>query len=261
MLQNVRAKKYLGQHFLKNEEIAHSIVLALSEENHNILEVGAGMGVLTKYLLDRQEADFKIVEIDSESVAYLKENYPVLQNKIFEHDFLRMDLQSVFSSTFAIIGNFPYNISSQILFKVLENRDSVLMLVGMFQKEVAERICANEGSKVYGLLTVLLKAYYDMEYLFTVEKENFFPQPKVQSAVIRMTRNAVKSLPCDEKLFTRIVKAAFAQRRKMLHSALKCLPFSLENIDKNLLMQRAEQLNVDQFVYITNNIIPKTQTK
>src|SRR5574344_448960 len=261
MQQNVRAKKYLGQHFLKNEEIAEQIVAALPQESENILEIGAGMGVLSKYILERKNVNFRIVEIDSESVEYLKENYPFLQDKIFEQDFKQVNLQSLFSSPFAIIGNFPYNISSQILFKVLENRDSVPVLVGMFQKEVAERICANEGSKVYGLLTVFLKAYYDMEYLFTVEKENFFPQPKVQSAVIRMTRNAVKSLPCDEKLFTRVVKAAFAQRRKMLHSALKCLPFSLENIDKNLLTQRAEQLSVEQFVYITNNIIPKTPAK
>ena len=259
-MKQVRAKKYLGQHFLTDETIAQNIVNNLKEKN-NVLEIGAGMGVLTKYLLDNDIKNFKVVEIDTESVAYLKENYPALQTNIIEDDFLKINLNDIFSERCAIIGNFPYNISNQILFKVFENKDNVSEVVGMFQKEVAERICANEGSKVYGLLTVFLKAYYDMEYLFTVEKENFFPQPKVQSAVIRMTRNAVKSLPCDEKLFTRVVKAAFAQRRKMLHSALKCLPFSLENIDKTLLTQRAEQLSVEQFVYITNNITPKTQTK
>lgn len=254
-MYEVKAKKYLGQHFLKDETIAERIVKSLSGEYNNILEIGPGMGVLTKYLLqDKSIKTVKVVEIDQESVEYLNNNYPMLSRNIYSEDFLKMDLTHIYSSQYAIIGNFPYNISSQILFKVFENRDIIPELVGMFQKEVAERVCAKSGTKVYGILSVLLSAYYDIAYLFTVDETVFLPPPKVKSAVIRMKRNNVASLDCDEKLFIAVVKTAFNQRRKMLRQSLKPLGKNLEGIDQELLTKRAEQLNVEQFVYITNTI-------
>lgn len=254
-MYEVRAKKYLGQHFLKDEAIAKEIATSLTGEYNNVLEIGPGMGVLTKYLLqDPAITSLKVVEIDQESVEYLNKNYPMLSGNIYSEDFLKMDLNQIFPSQYAIIGNFPYNISSQILFKVLENRDKIPELIGMFQKEVAERVCSKCGTKVYGILSVLLTAYFDMEYLFTVNETVFSPPPKVKSAVIRMKRNNVTSLNCDEKLFITVVKTAFNQRRKMLRQALKPLGKSLEEIDQELLTKRAEQLTVEQFIYITNAI-------
>ena len=237
----VRAKKFLGQHFLKDE--------SLTGATPHVLEIGPGMGVMTKYLLDNQSLDFHAIEIDRESVAYLHHHYPSLH--VIEGDFLTLDLGVLFSEPFAVIGNFPYNISSQILFKVYDNRNQIPEVVGMFQKEVAERVAAKPGSKTYGILSVLLSAFYDIEYLFTVHEHVFNPPPKVKSAVIRMRRNAVAALDCDEKLFAKVVKTGFNQRRKTLRNALKPLDLPLENIPEALLALRAEQLSVAQFVQIT----------
>lgn len=254
-MYQVRAKKHLGQHFLKDEEIAKDIAFSLSGEYTNILEIGPGMGVLTKYLLQNKVLEeIKVVEIDRESIIYLKENFPSLKNNVYSEDFLKMDLEKIYTSPYAIIGNFPYNISSQILFKTLENRDLIPELVGMFQKEVAERISSKPGKKIYGILSVLLSAYYDIEYLFTVEGSAFLPPPKVKSGVIRMKRNNTKKLDCDEKLFTRVVKTAFNQRRKMLRQSLKSLGKNMEDITPEILTKRAEQLSVKDFVYLTNNL-------
>lgn len=251
-MTEVKAKKFLGQHFLTDESIARRIVDSLSETSHRVIEIGPGMGVLTKYLITRSEADFLVVEIDRESVAYLHDHYPTLH--IIEGDFLKLDLSSLFQNTFTIIGNFPYNISSQILFKVFDNRSNVTEVVGMFQKEVAERVAAGPGSKTYGILSVLLSAFYNIEYLFTVNENVFNPPPKVKSAVIRMTRNEVTKLGCDEKLFVQVVKAGFNQRRKTLRNALRQLGMPLDNIPAELLAKRAEQLTVAQFIEITKTI-------
>ena len=246
----VRAKKYLGQHFLKDESIAQRIADSLTGTTSNVLEIGPGMGVLTKYLIPKQELNFKAIEIDTESVEYLHDHYPTLQ--VIEGDFLKLDVASLFSGSFAVIGNFPYNISSQILFKVFEHRNSVPEVVGMFQKEVAERVAAAPGSKTYGILSVLLSAFYDIEYLFTVHEYVFNPPPKVKSAVIRLRRNNVTSLECDEKRFVQVVKTGFNQRRKTMRNALKPLSLDLGNIPEELLQKRAEQLSVADFVTITN---------
>lgn len=251
-MTEVKAKKFLGQHFLTDESIARRIVDSLSETSHRVIEIGPGMGVLTKYLITRPEADFLVVEIDRESVAYLHDHYPTLH--IIEGDFLKLDLSSLFQNTFTIIGNFPYNISSQILFKVFDNRSNVTEVVGMFQKEVAERVAAGPGSKTYGILSVLLSAFYNIEYLFTVNENVFNPPPKVKSAVIRMTRNEVTKLGCDEKMFVQVVKAGFNQRRKTLRNALRQLGMPLDNIPAELLAKRAEQLTVAQFIEITKTI-------
>ncbi|MDR0789843.1 MAG: 16S rRNA (adenine(1518)-N(6)/adenine(1519)-N(6))-dimethyltransferase RsmA [Bacteroidales bacterium] len=250
--KSVKAKKYLGQHFLTDEAIAQRIAGSL-QQLQNVIEIGSGMGVLTKYLLDNQSiGQLKVVEIDKESVDYLLAHYPTLD--VYNEDFLQMNLSSVFADKISIIGNFPYNISNQILFKVFDNKDMVDEVVGMFQKEVAQRVVASEGSKTYGILSVLLSAFYDMEYLFTVEPTVFNPPPKVKSAVIRMTRNQTKNLPCDEKLFLRVVKTAFNQRRKMLRSALKALQMDLTAIPPEYMTQRAEQLSVNQFISITKTL-------
>lgn len=251
----VKAKKYLGQHFLKDEAIASKIADSMSSGCSHLLEVGPGMGVLTKYLLNKPHLDFRAVEIDTESVVYLHDHYPDLQ--VVEADFLKLDLQSLFDEPFALIGNFPYNISSQILFKVFDNRNLIPEVVGMFQKEVAERVAAVPGSKVYGILSVLLSAFYDIEYLFTVHENVFNPPPKVKSAVIHLRRNDVKSLECDEKLFVSVVKTGFNQRRKTLRNALKPLGLSLDAIPDDLLQKRAEQLSVANFVSITNLLMQK----
>jgi 16S rRNA (adenine1518-N6/adenine1519-N6)-dimethyltransferase len=252
---SVRPKKFLGQHFLKDEEIAKNIVEALeTNSGAEVLEIGPGTGVLTKYLILR-DIKLNVIEIDRDSIAWLKEHFKNLGDGIIEGDFLKMDLQKLYISThFNVIGNFPYNISSQILFKVLEYRDRVDQLVGMLQKEVAQRITAHPGSKTYGILSVLLQAYYEMEYLFTVEPESFRPPPKVDSAVIRMKRNEVSSLDCDEKLFFRIVKQGFQNRRKTLRNALK--PINLPDSVKpdTLLDKRAEALGVNDFIDLTNKI-------
>ena len=253
-MDKVRAKKHLGQHFLKDESIAKRIADSLRGEA-SVLEIGPGMGVLTKYLKDNSNVKaLKLVEIDTESVAYLNENYPELKQNIISGDFLKTDLDTIFPTPYAIMGNFPYNISNQILFKVFDNRNKISQVVGMFQKEVAERVVAPSGSKTYGILSVLLSAYYTGEYLFTVDEDVFSPPPKVKSAVIRLVRNTTTQLDCDEALFVRIVKTAFNQRRKMLRSSLKPLNLSLENIEEPLLTKRAEQLTLEQFIHITKTI-------
>ena len=251
-MDTVRAKKHLGQHFLKDENIARRIADSLTGEVKQVLEIGPGMGVLTKYLVDKSELNFCAIEIDTESVAYLNQHYPHL--KVIEGDFLRLDASTLFQDSFAIIGNFPYNISSQILFKVYESRNMVPEVVGMFQKEVAERVAAKPGSKTYGILSVLLSAFYDIEYLFTVDEHVFNPPPKVKSAVIRLRRNQVSTLECDEKLFTTIVKTGFNQRRKTMRNALKPLGRNLEAIPEELLSKRAEQLSVKDYIIITTQL-------
>ena len=251
-MNEVRAKKFLGQHFLTDEGIARSIVDSLSPAAQHVLEIGPGMGVLTKYLIGKEDIDFHVVEIDRESVAWLHEHYEGLH--VIEGDFLKMDLSALFHDTCAIIGNFPYNISSQILFKVFEQRNRVTEVVGMFQKEVAERVAAGPGSKTYGILSVLLSAFYNIEYLFTVSEHVFNPPPKVKSAVIRLTRNEVTALECDEKLFVQTVKAGFNQSRKTLRNALRQLGLPLDAVPDVLLAKRAEQLSVEEFVTITKAI-------
>ena len=252
-MEQVRAEKFLGQHFLTDESIAERIARSLTGRTPNLLEIGPGMGVLTKYLVDDTRYRFKAIELDSESVDYLHHHYPTLD--VIEGDFLRLDLNSIFdNATFSIIGNFPYNISSQILFRVFEQRSSVPEVVGMFQKEVAERVAAGPGSKTYGILSVLLSAFYNIEYLFTVNENVFNPPPKVKSAVIRLTRNEVQQLGCDEKLFVQVVKTGFNQRRKTLRNALKPLNIPLDGIDETLLAKRAEQLSVNDFISITNHL-------
>lgn len=250
----VRAKKNLGQHFLKDLNIAKKIVAGLKAENiSKVLEVGPGMGVLTQYLLGETQFETYVVEIDTESVAYLQEHYPELKERIIGEDFLKFDFSKLFSQPFAVIGNFPYNISSQIFFRVLEYRDQIPEVVCMIQKEVAERMCANHGNKTYGILSVLMQAFYDFEYLFTVSEKVFDPPPKVKSAVIRMTRNKIKNLDCDENLFFRVVKTGFNQRRKTLRNSLKSILGELK-LDDDIMSQRPEQLSVQEFVYLTNKI-------
>jgi|SRR5690554_4527813 len=246
---SVNPKKHLGQHFLKDENIARKIVETLSWKNYNrVLEIGPGTGVLTKYFIEQQK-EISVVEIDAESVEYLKTNYPGL--KIFEEDFLKMSLaKKLGSEPLCILGNFPYNISSQIVFKIIENRKQIPEMSGMFQKEVAERICAREGSKTYGILSVLTQAYYHTSYLFTVSENVFRPPPKVKSAVIRLERHT-KELAVNEELFFNIVKTGFNQRRKMLRNALKSFIGSQTDFEDNLLNLRAEQLTINQFIELT----------
>jgi 16S rRNA (adenine1518-N6/adenine1519-N6)-dimethyltransferase len=253
---DVRAKKHLGQHFLKDEEIALRIVKSLTNKPgcKKVLEVGPGMGVLTKYLLQETSFETYVIDIDRESISFLQQKYPALGDRIISGDFLNMDLSKHFTEPFAVIGNFPYNISTEILFKVLENRNLVPEIVGMFQKEVAERIASKPGNKVYGIVSVLLQAFYDIDYLFTVEPNVFEPPPKVRSGVIRLTRNATQQLACDEKLFTRVVKAGFGQRRKMLRNGLKQFKLKEEFTSNRFLTERAERLSVNDFVELTNMI-------
>ena len=248
----VQAKKFLGQHFLKDENIARQIADSLTATTPHVLEIGPGMGVLTKYLYNKEGLDFHAIEIDRESVAYLHEHYPTLH--VIEGDFLALDLSTLFSEPFAVIGNFPYNISSQILFKVFDNRNCIPEVVGMFQKEVAERVAAKPGSKTYGILSVLLSAFYNIEYLFTVHENVFNPPPKVKSAVIRLRRNDVTSLECDETLFVKVVKIGFNQRRKTLRNALKQLSLPLDAVPVQLLSLRAEQLSVNDFITLTKSL-------
>jgi 16S rRNA (adenine1518-N6/adenine1519-N6)-dimethyltransferase len=251
----VKAKKYLGQHFLNDEIIAQKIADTLSLNGYNtVLEIGPGMGVLTKYLLQK-DVTTHVIEIDTESVAYLQANYLNLASRIIEKDFLKFDLNEVFKGeSFAIIGNFPYNISTQIVFKTLEMRHQIPEFSGMFQKEVAERICSKEGSKVYGILSVLTQAYYDAEYLFTVPPSVFNPPPKVESGVLRLTRKKEYALPCDDALFFKVVKTAFQQRRKTMRNSLKTLNLS-DNLREDIIFdKRPEQLNVQQFIELTQLI-------
>lgn len=252
----VRPKKFLGQHFLHDQNIARKIVesLRVKGAHHDVLEIGAGMGVLTKYLLLREDIDLKVVEIDKESVAYLTENFPELQGKLIEGNFLEMDISSLFRDSFSVIGNFPYNISSQIFFKILEHRGQVIEVVCMLQKEVADRIAAHHGNKTYGILSVLLQAYFTIEFLFKVSPGVFNPPPKVMSGVIRLTRNARVKLPCDENLFTTVVKQGFNNRRKTLRNALKNLNLPPIISTLALLDKRAEQLSVEEFIQLTSLI-------
>lgn len=246
----VYPKKNLGQHFLKDKNIAFKIAASLTGEGYkSVLEVGPGTGMLTGYLAERNFPDFRVIELDNESVHYLKENFPRLK-EIIRGDFLTLNIEACFPGKLAVIGNFPYNISSQIFFKVLKHKDKIIELTGMIQKEVAERICASPGSRTYGILSVLLQAYYHTEYLFTVPEYVFSPPPKVKSGVIRLRRNNVISLDCDEKLFFTVVKACFNQRRKTLRNSVRA-SFDLRNEDYRDFGLRPEQLSVDQFVELT----------
>lgn len=252
---SVRAKKHLGQHFLKNEAIAKKIADSLTENGYDtVLEIGPGMGVLTKYLLQKSYTTH-VIEIDAESVEYLENTYLNLAPRILSKDFLKINISDYFENKpLAIIGNFPYNISSQIVFKTLENRAQIPEFSGMFQKEVAERIAEKEGSKKYGILSVLTQAFYDVDYLFTVPPSVFNPPPKVDSGVIRMVRKKNFTLPVDEKLFYRVVKTAFNQRRKMLRSSLKSMHLSDKLREDSIFAKRPEQLSVEAFINLTSLI-------
>lgn len=257
---NVKPKKHLGQHFLKDETICQRISDAIKPEGSysRLLEVGPGTGALTKFLLKRTDFETSVVELDVESVAYLNMHYPDLKNRIYSKDFLHTDLKEMMGSEpFAVAGNFPYNISTQILFKVLDYKDQIPEVVGMFQKEVAERIAEGPGSRDYGVISVFLQAWYDINYLFTVDEHVFNPPPKVKSGVIRLVRNQVRSLGCNEQSFKRVVKMAFSQRRKTLRNALKPYaearkPFFENNVE--FLNRRAETLSVQEFVWLTQQL-------
>ena len=261
-MTEVRAKKALGQHFLTDQKVARAIVDSLPG-GLPALEVGPGMGVLSQYLLQRDDIDLRLVEIDTESVEYLLTHFPGMEGRLMEADFLRLPLERIFPGKFNIIGNFPYNISSQIFFKVLDYKESVPCVVGMVQKEVAERIAEGPGSKTYGILSVLLQAWYHIEYLFTVGSGCFAPPPKVESAVIRLTRNSRQELGCDEKLFKTVVKTAFGQRRKMMRNPLKPLAAAkaqrlgwddatlADFLAQDVFTLRPEKLSVDDFIALT----------
>ena len=251
----VRAKKNLGQHFLKDKNIAQKIVDSLqANQTPDVLEVGPGMGVLTQFLLKKSAYRTTVVEIDRESVSYLKEHFPELEDRILSKDFLKLNLSDYFPGQFAVIGNFPYNISSQIFFKILEYKDLIPESVGMIQKEVAERLSAGPGSKTYGILSVFLQAYYQIEYLFTVPEHVFIPPPKVKSAVIRLVRNQRDKLDCDESFFFRIVKTAFNQRRKTMRNSLKSFLTDEELKRSAIFDKRPEQLSVGEFEHLTRLI-------
>ncbi len=280
----VRPKKALGQHFLVDLNIARNIVNALGTDHDVVIEVGAGMGVLTQYLIENQLDKLQVVEIDTESVEFLKKKFPELEGHLILGDFLKQDLTSfraecsdrhydrlqgaekspaiegdsstalgMTGNDVAVIGNFPYNISSQIFFQILKYRNNVSECVGMIQKEVAERIAAGPGSKTYGILSVLLQAWYDIEYLFTVHENVFNPPPKVKSAVIRLKRNSVKELGCDEEMFVTVVKQAFNQRRKTLRNSLRSM-IPVEIIENEIFNKRPEQLSVQEFVELVNQL-------
>jgi 16S rRNA (adenine1518-N6/adenine1519-N6)-dimethyltransferase len=256
--ESVRAKKSLGQHFLTDLNIARKIAEALSGGGV-ALEIGGGMGVLTQFLLERDDITLWGIEIDRESIAYMREHFPKFatggsdgMGRLIEGDFLKFDLRGLFPDGLKIAGNFPYNISSQIFFKVLENRDLVPEVVGMIQREVAQRIAEPPGSRAYGIMSVLLQAWYDIEYLFTVSESVFSPPPKVKSAVVKLTRNSVTKLGCDEKLFVKVVKATFGQRRKMIRNSLRAVFGDFGGAEHSFFTDRAEKLSVAQFVELTN---------
>ena len=249
-MKNVRAKKHLGQHFLNDEQIAFDITDLLSEGTKNVVEIGPGMGVLTQFLV-KKDFTTEVVEIDTESVFYLRLNYPKLS--VHEGDFLQLKLKEKYPYPISLIGNFPYNISSQILFKAFENRDQIPEVIGMFQKEVAERIVCKKGKK-RGILSVFLQAFYDIEYCFTVNEDVFTPPPKVKSGVIKLVRNNRKELTVDEQKFKRVVKTGYNQRRKTLRNALKSFKLINESEIEHLLPLRAEQLSVDDFIKLTNHV-------
>jgi len=246
----VKPKKNLGQHFLTDQNVARKIVDSLGSDVPDVLEIGPGMGVLTQYLLNRPEINLYVIEIDRDSVAYLQQNFPQLKH-IWSEDFLKSNIAEKFESNFSIIGNFPYNISSQIFFKVLALRNRVPEVVGMVQKEVAERIASKHGNKTYGILSVILQAFFEIEYLFTVSEHVFLPPPKVKSAVIRLKRNGVNNLPCSEILFFQVVKSAFNHRRKMLRNSLKEI---CENVPDKFAEKRPEQLSVNDFIELTTSV-------
>jgi 16S rRNA (adenine1518-N6/adenine1519-N6)-dimethyltransferase len=256
MLQ-VKAKKNFGQHFLKDHEIAKRIASTLDGyPTLPVMEVGPGTGMLTQYLIQKNK-DLTVVEIDYESIAYLQEHFPELKDRILQEDFLKLDLKKLYKGDFCIIGNYPYNISSQIFFKVLEYRENIPSMSGMIQKEVAERMVASPGKKTYGILSVLLQVWYDIEYLFTVNEQAFIPPPKVKSAVVRLTRNNRVKLNCDEKLFKTVVKTSFNQRRKMLRNSIKSLLKEDSSLPEDpILTKRPEQLSIEQFEQLTNLLEP-----
>ena len=262
MYPSVKAKKHLGQHFLKDENIAKKIADTLPQSGFDrIIEIGPGMGVLTQYLL-KKEQDLTVIEIDKESVAYLQSHYPELAANILSEDFLKIGLNALFpNKQLAIIGNFPYNISTQIVFKALENREIVPVFSGMFQKEVAERIASKPGSKVYGILSVLTQAFYETEYLFTVSEQVFCPPPKVKSGVIRLIRKENFHLDCDEALFFKVVKTAFQQRRKTLRNSLKLFELSASLTENKIFSERPERLGVAAFVELTQLVDQQRKTK
>lgn len=250
----VKPKKHLGQHFLKDDNIALKIVSSLSPHTKNLIEIGPGTGVLTKHLLLYDFHNYYVIEVDVESVEFLKAKYPAFAENVIRGDFLKFDLDAFFPEEYSVIGNFPYNISSQILFRILDDRTKVTELVGMFQKEVADRVASPPGSKKYGILSVLVQAYYQIDYLFTVHEHVFHPPPKVKSAVIRLKRNDQSKLPCNEQMFFSLVKAGFNQRRKTLRNALGIYQFKSTEKITFLLNQRAEQLNVQDFVCLVQHI-------
>ncbi len=254
----VKAKKHLGQHFLNDQVAALNIVNALTQTGCKdpIIEVGPGTGVLTQYLI-QQGVTFIALDVDTDSIAYLKKTYPEKKDCFLIEDYLKFDPSPIYKGKYSLIGNFPYNISSQIMFRVLEEKEKIDYVVGMFQKEVAERIAEKPGSKTYGILSVLLQAFYDIEYLFTVEPTAFIPPPKVRSAVIRLKRNSVTKLDCDEVQFKKVVKTAFNQRRKTLRNALKSICDNPSLLQDELFEKRAERLSVADFVHITNLFFPK----
>ncbi len=256
-LQTLRAKKFLGQHFLNNEEIAETIANSIFgyKTFEKVIEIGPGMGVLTKYLLNKFEDKLWVIELDRDSVPYLHENFEELGNRIIEGDFLQLNMNELFDVKTALIGNYPYNISTQILFKVYENHNKVPVFAGMFQKEVAARVASKPGNKEYGILSVLLQAYYDIEYLFTVSENEFTPPPRVKSGVMRMIHKENTSINCDEIFFKEIIKAAFNQRRKTLRNGLKQIAQrknKIQILENEIFNKRAEQLSWEAFVDITN---------
>lgn len=255
---SVRPKKSLGQHFLKDANIARKIVETIHDtKQKTVLEIGPGTGVLTKQLIQKEDIDLYAIEVDTESYDYLLASFPTLSDHLIHRDFLKFDLKEVFKQPLTIIGNFPYNISSQIFFKVLEHRNLVLDVVCMIQKEVADRIKSKHGNKTYGILSVFLQAFYDIDYLFTVGPKVFNPPPKVNSAVIHLKRNERKDLDCNEELFFRIVKLGFNQRRKTLRNSLKSILVNLPT-DHEIFGKRPEQLSVEDFIFLTNWIESKS---
>jgi 16S rRNA (adenine1518-N6/adenine1519-N6)-dimethyltransferase len=249
----VRPKKYLGQHFLTDPEIARRIAGSFSPYPSHLLEIGPGKGILTQAILEHSPENFSMVEIDQEAITHLKKTFPQLQEQIIEGDFLKLDLHNVFDHEFAVIGNFPYNISSQILFKVLDSRTFIPELIGMFQKEVADRIAASHGNKTYGILSVLIQAFYKVERLFTLNEGAFFPPPRVKSTVIKLTRKEVDPAGSLDTLLFRVVKTAFNQRRKTLRNALRIMQVE-QKIPPHMLTKRAEELTIEDFIELTKEI-------
>lgn len=252
----ITPKKSLGQHFLKDENIASQIVNALSDSDKfvDVLEIGPGMGVLTKYLMNRDNQKLYVIEKDRMACEYLIKNLGLTKDRIINDDVLDYELNDIFPFEFGVIGNFPYNISTQILFKVLDYRNRIPEVVGMFQKEVGERIAAGPDNKTYGILSVLLQTYYNVQYLFTVDENVFSPPPKVKSAVVKLTRNSRAFPDCDEDLLFKVVKTTFNHRRKMLRNTLKPFGKAVENIDESFMIKRPENLSVDDFIYLTKTI-------